>query len=396
MYSGKRKHDRHHQKQQKRKKTETLRSFKIRCKKGKAHDIICAPKLEEHPHFPGLSKKLQIQKNKEHGRFISANGVIHFKEKVADSFACVAVIDHSKYVYCLTCLGEIEKDKSFVCKMCKQVWFCSSKCDTENTTHTLECGSTYHTETFGVNIARKVAIQMLLKAIWLNGCTIDKLIEEEAKTQRGQYKKGIPSSEDNEFDLMMRLQEKEDYDGFEQDLDETFTIFWRLERIKELCKEGKGHKDFLRILLGRFLKIAFINTFETELVRGVRMSRLFLNSSFFNHSCSPNVLNFLEGPRMYCIASRRINEGEHLEIDYLGFSAAELDTNERRRLLENSWGFLCQCNRCTYEKNLIEQAKKDSSEEIEGILSRDSDWTPEIGACIIAYQKRLTKSLGAN
>lgn len=152
---------------------------------------------------------------------------------------------------------------------------------------------------------------------------------------------------------------------------------------------------FLQHFLAYNLKIAATNAFKTKVDKDVLMCRLFDTPSFFNHSCSPNVIHCIEGKRMYCIASRPIKRREHLCIDYIGFSKYIIKT-ERKQELGSRWDFSCRCVRCN-NRDEIEQTRIDyfcglSIPSIAAILSGADRWTTEVGAQIIAYQKKLEKS----
>ena len=75
-------------------------------------------------------------------------------------------------------------------------------------------------------------------------------------------------------------------------------------------------------------------------------------SSFFNHSCLPNVMH---GPdhvsRMVMHATRGIAKGEECCIAY--FDLAERSSLEvRRELLTKFFNFTCDCRRCEWEAAL--------------------------------------------
>ena len=80
--------------------------------------------------------------------------------------------------------------------------------------------------------------------------------------------------------------------------------------------------------------------------------------SFFNHSCSPNVIYYpLNGKMVFC-ALRNINVGEELCISYIGIFR-NYDHVDRFRLL-NHWNFTCKCIKCQTEKLFSVKAYLDS------------------------------------
>ncbi|KAJ9656395.1 Histone-lysine N-methyltransferase set-6 [Neophaeococcomyces mojaviensis] len=74
-------------------------------------------------------------------------------------------------------------------------------------------------------------------------------------------------------------------------------------------------------------------------------------ASFFNHSCRPNVTKERKG-RIWLFrinTTDLIASGQQLCITYLGGDERDLDVHERRKRLQEQWGFVCQCDRCTEE-----------------------------------------------
>jgi len=76
-------------------------------------------------------------------------------------------------------------------------------------------------------------------------------------------------------------------------------------------------------------------------------------ASFFNHSCRPNVRKDRNG-RLWSFtvdvdAAKTIQQGQQLCITYLGGDEKGLDVTERRKRLQEQWGFTCLCDRCREE-----------------------------------------------
>ena len=74
---------------------------------------------------------------------------------------------------------------------------------------------------------------------------------------------------------------------------------------------------------------------------------LYVKSSFFNHSCSPNVTKLRIGREMQFTTTTNVLQGDELTISYLG-DREYSNITERRRALE-SWGFDCLCSLCVME-----------------------------------------------
>ncbi|KZO90111.1 SET domain-containing protein [Calocera viscosa TUFC12733] len=71
------------------------------------------------------------------------------------------------------------------------------------------------------------------------------------------------------------------------------------------------------------------------------------SASYFNHSCDPNLVKTSPGRAWIFETSREILPDEELRISYLGDLAPhEMDVEERRKQLKQTWGFDCDCPLC--------------------------------------------------
>ncbi|KAI0869952.1 hypothetical protein GGS24DRAFT_511376 [Hypoxylon argillaceum] len=84
---------------------------------------------------------------------------------------------------------------------------------------------------------------------------------------------------------------------------------------------------------------------------------LFLKASRFNHSCDPNVTYVTNDTRARWVgrATRDISAGDELLISYV---PTHRPTEQRQKTTQNSWGFLCDCPKCsegldTYTTSLL-------------------------------------------
>ncbi len=80
---------------------------------------------------------------------------------------------------------------------------------------------------------------------------------------------------------------------------------------------------------------------------------LYPTSSFFNHSCAPNLSKQRNGQVLTFTTTRHIKKREELCINYGGFQ--DLKVKERRKKLEDEWFFKCGCEKCEKDvKNLTQ------------------------------------------
>ncbi|KAK5689316.1 Histone-lysine N-methyltransferase set-6 [Elasticomyces elasticus] len=77
------------------------------------------------------------------------------------------------------------------------------------------------------------------------------------------------------------------------------------------------------------------------------------SSSYFNHSCSPNVAKQRVGNAWRFWVIDDVGKGEQLCISYLGGDEKGLSVEERRARLTEVWGFVCECARCQWEAKLL-------------------------------------------
>ncbi|KAG2497109.1 hypothetical protein HYH03_004700 [Edaphochlamys debaryana] len=89
---------------------------------------------------------------------------------------------------------------------------------------------------------------------------------------------------------------------------------------------------------------------------------LFPEFAMLNHSCAPNTVNYCVGDAMVVRAVAPIKAGQEVTICYLGRPQL-LPFNRRMALLEEDYGFECDCVRCT-----AEQASYDKVDDVYGEL----------------------------
>lgn len=78
---------------------------------------------------------------------------------------------------------------------------------------------------------------------------------------------------------------------------------------------------------------------------------VFPQASYFNHTCDPNITKSRDGRNMLFISNREISAGDELNIDYSG--VLDLPVIERRKCLSDNWFFMCRCNKCELDLQLV-------------------------------------------
>ncbi|KAJ4457603.1 putative histone-lysine N-methyltransferase ATXR2 [Paratrimastix pyriformis] len=81
---------------------------------------------------------------------------------------------------------------------------------------------------------------------------------------------------------------------------------------------------------------------------------IFLIHSTINHSCAPNAEHAIyrnepahQQAVVNLVALRRIEKDDQITISYLSDEEAAAETPERRKMLQDDYGFVCDCSKCT-------------------------------------------------
>ncbi|CAL1142522.1 unnamed protein product [Cladocopium goreaui] len=93
---------------------------------------------------------------------------------------------------------------------------------------------------------------------------------------------------------------------------------------------------------------------------------LFLTASRLNHSCLPNCQVQIEAkapgsPQLSLCTKQQLQKGQELTIDYIS-ELQHLDLSERRKLLEQDYGFNCSCPRCAGAASAASAATEEEEE----------------------------------
>lgn len=340
-------------------KTRYKRNLRTVQKQGAISRRVLAPmqsctKLTPNRHFPDLVNSVTIDSNNVSGRCVQATGPIEPCRAIGHAKAFAAVLDQTNQPYCLDC--GIGNNRFTMCDNCNMVAFCSAQRQNcrNNATHQYECGTNFHQIQFGENINIKCAIQMVFVTLVIFQDYVDDLRQHvNGLLNNDRIELLTPQNIDTNlqrFDSLMRLSTKPFVNA--QQVITAYDIIIKFPKIERLFQDNPS-RNFLQNLLAHFLGILENNAFgidrffvpdnDNGLVSGVQIYETF---SYFNHSCSPNVIHVIENNVMYLISSRQINANEELCISYKNFTADD-HTAERQQQLREGWGFQCNCVRCS-------------------------------------------------
>lgn len=362
-------------------------------------------------YYPGFKKDLRIITDPIYGRKVKTNEELLIGEiaLIAEPFATVVLnVDINgneiREPYCLTCH---QVDGTFIaCENCNLVFFCSEKCKFVNDTHQFECDTIFH-EILEEDI--KCSIQMVLKMMALFSTYDD--LKEAFESLRGNRK--IPKRGNDKisiFQCIMLLAEKTFRDDDENEeliecrsnMNLAFNYISSFPTVVEyfdLETAGPG-TEMLKYLLAHFITALPINSFGLGLeMNSPQLGKVYRNRlsiygsvSYINHSCSPNIIHFLNGNILTGIASQPIKRNKPIFLNYLGVGT-DVDrrtTYERCRQL----GFICDCDRC---RNMIEinqshiKTANKPKINVQKALDNYNDWSPQRGAYIWKYCFYLAK-----
>lgn len=93
--------------------------------------------------------------------------------------------------------------------------------------------------------------------------------------------------------------------------------------------------------------------FDCNSFGGPRDESVFILSSYFNHSCEPNLIVSVCGSTQTVITLRPIKKGQQLFVNYKQENDIRTvetqSTRKRQKRLSEMYGFQCRCNRCEFD-----------------------------------------------
>jgi hypothetical protein len=98
--------------------------------------------------------------------------------------------------------------------------------------------------------------------------------------------------------------------------------------------------DLLILLIEKLSRNVFLFNEDSN----IEEYGLFIDSIYFNHSCSPNVIYKIFNNKIYFYTLRDIKKGEELYITYIDPTE---DRKKRKEKLFTTYGFICNCELCS-------------------------------------------------
>lgn len=335
----------------------------IEKKKFQIKSSCAEPRLsyEADNKLPCIANVLKIESNKQFGRLITAKCDIN----VGDTLLVeTAYIRSSTGDECHNCAKA--KFNLIPCISCVDAMYCSKFC-AENNFHHVECKMSFDSDN----------LNFILRSI-ITGIntftTIDEMIE---------FVNCIQSTDPNEICYLIDTP-KTKYSAFFKlcaFITEQRTINFRQQAasiyraimnstIYGSKFETQEKQRFLLHLIYHHASVIFTNAFgglcepPDELIGSIseRIEHsddyersIFLVSSYFNHSCLPNVTKLSKDNLAVVKAILPIQSGQQLFIKYLVEDPVEQESIVRNDELESGYGFRCKCELCVsgVQKNAL-------------------------------------------
>lgn len=131
-----------------------------------------------------------------------------------------------------------------------------------------------------------------------------------------------------------------------------------VELMKSITKNPKN-QIFLDWFMRKQMEIIVTNSFAISSkhgsVTGTGISPL---SSFFNHSCAPNIVRINVDSRLVFVVSRPIEKNKQLFVCYRD-NFLETAKSDRQKSLQKSYNFRCSCEACIKNYPTIDKLVRD-------------------------------------
>lgn len=288
--------------------------------------------LDYKPHAfnPNMAEVVKITQNEQFGRHIIADVDIPVGQAISVEPFFAFSSTNEPHFQCQTCL---KQQQNFIaCKDCTDVVFCNEQCEQSNRTHRLVCGTGFYRLAQDI----KLAIETVLLAV------IEFDHAEALKAFVMEVHNGADTVPLNLIDFRAKYRS---YLTFHKTkcpkvIDAAYKAHQMMLQIPiiQVYFDTNEKQQFLSHLLCQHMAINALNGFELD---GSTM--VCVSTSFFNHSCAPNVITRIVDNRIICRTIRPIRCGDQLFINYLD----DLNwTPNKRDSIARIWDFQCKCEAC--------------------------------------------------
>lgn len=313
--------------------------------------------FETNNLVPYMSSALKIEQSQQYGRMVTCVRDIDIGETVLVEETYIHLARVFEFNECSNCTRQ---QMNFIpCNVCSNVMFCNEEC-VINSIHEYECDIFLEKEHSCDSLWLPFVLRSILVGI-NTFSTIDEMMINVGKWLRTDLKElsELNTSLESKYKTFFMLSTGES--RVNEYTKSAYIIF------NAIMKSGKLAVKFPTIVEQRFLihliihhcLIIQINSFggcttdeHTMLEESTRTDNsaykhcIDLITSYFNHSCIPNVVRLEKENFTVIKAIAPIKRDEQIFITYV--EAFAMDMYERQYHLKNVYGFKCNCELCTY------------------------------------------------
>lgn len=310
-------------------------------RKQECHDLMATggqrsehwPKLSYEPDkdFPCVANVLELKHNNEFGRHFTAKCDIPVGKIVLEEQSFIGTRKNNDSMSCATCL---QLGMNFIaCPYCTAAVFCTQKCMDQNVTHKWECGTLFNSFEHEIRFQAQ-AIFLAIEAF----ANVDQLMQFVLNILINL--KSVPTTLHDavsKYHFFFRLSTST---PATDDIYLVYKIYTDLMCIHKIATlfDTQAKQQFLKHLVAHHFLVILNNAHGSKAYESV--GNMF---SMFNHSCTPNVLQYFAG-KQYLIIIRPVKSGDQLFISYLGTQKQSMQ--QRQEKLTSNWNFCCKCERC--------------------------------------------------
>lgn len=272
------------------------------------------------------------------------------KSEKRNLFPCLEC-DCSKYAWSIKIISTIDKIKNFISAM-----FCSKACMTAaNCFHELNCGTAF-IDTEAESDIFEVAHRAVFEAIGVFGkiSRLRKFLQENSEVKTvfdfDLMKTNDLQKKKNLLLCVNSLQRNPVPEAMEP------AIEFHAKLLKSIT-ENSTDQMFLDDYLRKNMEILITNLFGLTDIDGLEIgSAIFPLSSFFNHSCAPNLSRTVVENKLVFVVTRPIEKNHQLFVCYRD-NFFETTRDERRKQISKSYRFDCICEACSRDYPMVVDMK---------------------------------------
>lgn len=284
-------------------------------------------------------------------------GTIVFVEK---AISCLLFRDFFS-THCQNCLKNVGY-KCWPCRNCSQVVFCDKECADNAYHHSYECGIIDVIQKLGPNH------HILFRTVVLVGPQMAIELAKGTSKQLEAFQELDPNKV-NFINFLQLIDHKDKYCIKTKipSILRSIQLALILESFEEFKAEDRLTETYVKelsALLDELNYKTFVNIFgvyeQKNKYRGFRGSHignaLMFDTSFFNHSCSPNTQWVFNGQHITVVTTEDIAADDEVSISYGPYSQT-MSFVERQDFLQKRYFFQCECNDCITGAKTFQELK---------------------------------------